>query len=349
MAQVGEQLARARHRLGLSLDELAVRTHLGVDELVAIERHDASRLPPLTHLRRCIRGYAHELGLDGENLDDRYLAALGDQAAFDEFESECGDETVEWPAAPGPPVAPFRFAELAIEDRFARSASWDPAEPLFLFPPVAIRQMRPAAAPPRREGRSATLFVAGSLLLGGAFYTLGLVDVVGGVDNGPRGALAATTLGSTMAPLRGGLPAISPVIPSSEAVASRVTEGRPIDVPVAPSGRLSGPWRLSMTFAAIDAAPPTAEYLIEFQQQGKRVTGTGVLWDSGTRSSAAAARTPVRLWGTIDGDHLTVTVAAAGAATMTSVMDRVEDGSFSGTFWSDGPGGQGAARATPRR
>jgi cytoskeletal protein RodZ len=102
-----EQLADARRKLGLSLDDISSRTNISIKRLSAIECADPEKLPSFVALEDVIRAYATEVKLDPDAISDRYTSELLDPSspmlsehsfdsdiipatddAFAEFESE---------------------------------------------------------------------------------------------------------------------------------------------------------------------------------------------------------------------------------------------------------------------
>lgn len=79
---VAEQLAAARQKLGLSLDDISARTKVSVERLSAIERLDLEGLPSLVYLKGFVRAYAAEVGLDSDTISDRYLSELPERAGL---------------------------------------------------------------------------------------------------------------------------------------------------------------------------------------------------------------------------------------------------------------------------
>src|SRR5918995_922048 len=65
---LGDQLATARTKRGLSIEELATRTKIPVSRLQALEGGLYERLPPPTFTRGYVRACAIEVGLDPEDL-----------------------------------------------------------------------------------------------------------------------------------------------------------------------------------------------------------------------------------------------------------------------------------------
>ena len=76
----GETFTEARQQCGLSLEELATRTKIRVERLIAIEHMDAEHLPDVFYVRGYVRTMATELGLDPVAVTERYIAAFREQS-----------------------------------------------------------------------------------------------------------------------------------------------------------------------------------------------------------------------------------------------------------------------------
>src|SRR5215212_3167635 len=76
-----EQLADARHNLGLSLEDISSRTKISIERLSAIERVDPEGLPSLVYLKGFIRAYAAGVTLDPDAVSARYLSELSRPSA----------------------------------------------------------------------------------------------------------------------------------------------------------------------------------------------------------------------------------------------------------------------------
>ena len=74
MTEIGRELAEARVRSGLSVEELSRRTKLSVPTLLAIERNKMSTLPGGLYARAMLRAYAREVGCDPEDIVRRFRA-----------------------------------------------------------------------------------------------------------------------------------------------------------------------------------------------------------------------------------------------------------------------------------
>lgn len=77
--QAGQELFEARHRCGLTLDDISRTTKIPVSLLRAIERNDFDRLPQGFFTRAFVRTYAAEVGLDADHILESF-----DRAAIDE-------------------------------------------------------------------------------------------------------------------------------------------------------------------------------------------------------------------------------------------------------------------------
>lgn len=79
LASFGEELRREREIRGISLKEIADATKISRRFLEAIERNDHKTLPAPVFTRGFVREYARYLGLNSEDMVNRYnYAALGD-------------------------------------------------------------------------------------------------------------------------------------------------------------------------------------------------------------------------------------------------------------------------------
>jgi cytoskeletal protein RodZ len=76
----GRELAFARERLSLSLEELSRRTKIGMPYLVAIENDDVEKLPGHFYARGFLRAYAHEVHCDAEDIVRRFGIAAEEHA-----------------------------------------------------------------------------------------------------------------------------------------------------------------------------------------------------------------------------------------------------------------------------
>lgn len=78
MTEIGRELAEARVRAGLSVEELSRRTKLSVPTLLAIERNQMGTLPGGLYARAMLRAYAREVGCDPEEIVRRFRAEAGE-------------------------------------------------------------------------------------------------------------------------------------------------------------------------------------------------------------------------------------------------------------------------------
>src|SRR6478609_6959230 len=79
LASFGEELRREREIRGISLKEIADATKISKRFLEAIERNDHKTLPAPVFTRGFVREYARYLGLNAEEMVNRYnFAAAGD-------------------------------------------------------------------------------------------------------------------------------------------------------------------------------------------------------------------------------------------------------------------------------
>jgi len=100
LASFGEELRREREIRGISLKEIADATKISKRFLEAIERNDHKTLPAPVFTRGFVREYARYLGLNSDEMVNRYnFAAVGD----DRIEQSAHLERLTTPQAPPPP------------------------------------------------------------------------------------------------------------------------------------------------------------------------------------------------------------------------------------------------------
>jgi hypothetical protein len=100
LASFGEELRREREIRGISVKEIADATKISKRFLEAIERNDHKTLPAPVFTRGFVREYARYLGLNSDEMVNRYnFAAVGD----DRIEQSAHLERLTTPQAPPPP------------------------------------------------------------------------------------------------------------------------------------------------------------------------------------------------------------------------------------------------------
>jgi cytoskeletal protein RodZ len=105
LASFGEELRREREIRGISLKEIADATKISKRFLEAIERNDHRTLPAPVFTRGFVREYARYLGLNAEDMVNRYnFAAAGD----DRIEKSIHLDRLTQPPAPMKPVKPLK-------------------------------------------------------------------------------------------------------------------------------------------------------------------------------------------------------------------------------------------------
>src|SRR2546421_1758853 len=106
LASFGEELRREREIRGISLKEIADATKISKRFLEAIEKNDHRTLPAPVFTRGFVREYARYLGLNAEEIVNRYnFAAAGD----DRIEKSTHLERLVQPQTP--PLAKDRERE----------------------------------------------------------------------------------------------------------------------------------------------------------------------------------------------------------------------------------------------
>jgi transcriptional regulator with XRE-family HTH domain len=115
LASFGEELRREREIRGISLKEIADATKISKRFLEAIERNDHKTLPAPVFTRGFVREYAKYLGLNADEVVNRYnYAAAGD----DRIEKSPHLERLVAP--PPAPVREKEFTPKGIPSPFAR-------------------------------------------------------------------------------------------------------------------------------------------------------------------------------------------------------------------------------------
>lgn len=115
LASFGEELRREREIRGISLKEIADATKISKRFLDAIERNDHRTLPAPVFTRGFVREYAKYLGLNADEMVNRYnYAAAGD----DRIEKSAHLERLVAP--PPPPVKEKPFRVSGIPPWYAR-------------------------------------------------------------------------------------------------------------------------------------------------------------------------------------------------------------------------------------
>lgn len=83
----GRELAFARERLSLSLEEVSRRTKIGLPYLRAIENDDVTKLPGRFYARGFLRSYAHEVRCDADDIVRRFGIAPDEHVDHDDREA----------------------------------------------------------------------------------------------------------------------------------------------------------------------------------------------------------------------------------------------------------------------
>src|SRR4051795_2814783 len=114
LASFGEELRREREIRGISLKEIADATKISKRFLEAIERNDHKTLPAPVFTRGFVREYARYLGLNSEEMVNRYnFAAVGD----DRIEQSAHLERLTTPQLP--PLSTRRMPSTSIPPPYA--------------------------------------------------------------------------------------------------------------------------------------------------------------------------------------------------------------------------------------
>ena len=115
LSSFGEELRREREIRGISLKEIADSTKISKRFLEAIERNDHLALPAPAFARGFVREYARYVGLNAEEMVNRYNFAV---AADDRIEKP--PEIEKYPQTPVRDIAPRPPRKTGIPSPFAR-------------------------------------------------------------------------------------------------------------------------------------------------------------------------------------------------------------------------------------
>lgn len=149
-------LLSARQAQGLSLEALAARLHMGLEQLSALEAGDAQRLPEPVFVIAQARRVADALAIDISGQ----VEALRSSAAFrtsrpalnsEVFQTAAQQRSAPQPASRPSESAPFRLLPLLawalLVGGLAAAGVWGWQQRQRLIPPQAQPQPKPAPAP----------------------------------------------------------------------------------------------------------------------------------------------------------------------------------------------------------
>lgn len=110
----GEELRRQREMRDVSIREISDSTKISTRFLEAIETGDLSSLPAPVFTRGFIREYATYLGLDSEDIVDRYMSVVEREEKKREHEEEEMQDRISgrFPIGPGTPA--FKWIVIAV-------------------------------------------------------------------------------------------------------------------------------------------------------------------------------------------------------------------------------------------
>jgi hypothetical protein len=115
LASFGEELRREREIRGISLKEIADATKISKRFLEAIERNDHTTLPAPVFTRGFVREYARYVGLNAEEMVNRY-----NFAAANDDRIEKPPHVEKYPTQPVRDIAPKPAAKRGIPPAYAR-------------------------------------------------------------------------------------------------------------------------------------------------------------------------------------------------------------------------------------
>jgi cytoskeletal protein RodZ len=305
---VGEELRRARLARGFTLEQVSAATRVTYERLDAIERNNVLGMP-LVYVRGYVREFAREVGLDPDDVTDRYLAQF---------------ETTTAPPAPTEPsdvgIAAPSNAGTTPDDTF-----YD----------ADLNRSHASEAPGRSGWGPGPAQWAVLVLVGIVATQIGFMV---GWSSARHASPAADDARSTAASVdaeRGS----APTTPDHDA--ARASAVAPTTSTTTAATDLSGGW--TMTNEVQTSALRTFQglqlvYELELQHHGVIVSGTGRKISENGRALRGSARTPITLSGTVDGDRVHVTFREQGRRRESGgnfEFQLASDGSLRGTFESD--------------
>ena len=294
--QVGSTLRAARERLGLSPEQIADRTKIQLQRVVALEADNVDELPQGIYLDGIIRAYSHEVAIDPEPLiadlhRDRERFLTEQVAASHELDAFGSEAALAQEEAPVPPPAPStRIARFPLVIVLLLAiAGWG----AYLYErnqePDREPQARIVTTAPSRP--SPDQQPSASIVSPPAPTASPTVELPAGMMSTPRSAPPAPKIAETA---------------TKESPATNTTA-----VP-----DVSGSWMLAThvestsytRFAGLNLG-----YRIELEQSGDRVKGSGHKVSENANEISSRARTPISIDGTIAGDRLMLNFTERGA------------------------------------
>lgn len=307
---VGAELRQARLARGFTLEQVSAATRVTHERLDAIERNNVLGMP-LVYVRGYVREFAREVGLDPDDVTERYIA---------QFETTTAPPATAEPF--DPEIAAPSDAGATPDDRLPkRSASGPGAAQWAVLVLVAVvaTQMGFMIGWSRARHASPTAVDARS--------NVAWVDA-------DRGS--------------------APTEPEQDA--ARVSAVAPTTSTATAATDLTGGWTMTndvQTSGLRAFQGLQLVYELELQQNGVNVSGTGRKISENGRALRGAARTPITLSGTVDGDRVHLTFREQGRRRESGgsfEFQRANDGSLLGTFESDAAKSRGQSivrRASP--
>ncbi|MGE5361997.1 MAG: helix-turn-helix domain-containing protein [Bacteroidales bacterium] len=164
--EFGPGLRRERERRGISLEQVAAKTKIAASLFAAMERNDFSRWPNGIFRRSFLRAYAEVVGLDADELVQRFLRLFPSHE--DPLTTPPAPRVIAGQPSPQPQAAATHHRERGGEDG-------DDEQPARPRPPVAGR----VAATLADVGLIALLSGTGWLI--GGWFGMGPATVLGGL------------------------------------------------------------------------------------------------------------------------------------------------------------------------
>lgn len=312
---VGEELRRARLARGFTLEQVSAATRVTYERLDAIERNNVVGMP-LVYVRGYVREFAREVGLDPDDVTERYIVQFetttAPPATTEPFD-------LEIPAASDVGTTPDHRLYDADLDRSHDSEA---------RPHDSEAPRRAASGPGPAQWAVLVLVAVVATQIGFMVGWSGARHLSLTADNA-RSTVASVDAERDSAPTK----------PDQDA--ARVSAAAPTTSTATAATDLTGGWTMTnevqtsglRTFQGLQLV-----YELELQQNGVNVSGTGRKISENGRTLRRAARTLITLSGTVDGDRVHLTFHEKGRRRESGgsfEFQLANDGLLRGTFESD--------------
>jgi hypothetical protein len=148
MSGLGEQIASAREKRGMTAADAARRLHMRTDFITAIETEDWSRLGPPAYARGFVRNYARVVGIDADSIAERLDAAIPSRDAQTHVEQLAGAPN----GTPAPEPVPINVRMQHAQEPRAAWYPWLLGSMSTLAAALVLAVLYYTFGPTQREG-----------------------------------------------------------------------------------------------------------------------------------------------------------------------------------------------------